>query len=566
MTLKSQNILYDIWFHLSRDLDSKTIETIQRRSHEGQTFFTKTLPTIGKAMELGLEEGYFNPRLCPFKKKRGLIAPFYELLCQIFSDTGVILKEPSVRAIRDLRQFTLLYYKYDDGVLNPSVADEAALGFEDRDNRVKRLDYPITRSMVKRFQSLFPDDPMDINPQHSNGATENSKSHYERRTQVRFIPKLHSVYGPEYFAYNYTHGVEIFDKVPCDPPARLTFVPKDSRGPRAICMEPPERMYIQKGLQEALYTYIERYSIARGQINFVDQTINRDLAKLGSYCGMLSTIDLKDASDMVPWNLVASMVTKEWYLALNATRSSKVSYLNKGTGLRVDISLNKYAPMGSALCFPIEAMVFWTIAREVTSTCYVYGDDLIVPTEDFYKVIEHLEAFGLVVNRQKSLSRGYFRESCGGDYYLGYDISYTRLKSLRVDRLIAFLNEIYDLRPNESDAIFNYIRRNIHRNICYAEDISHRDNTSLNVYYTANRSIVRSTHQSFSKRWNEDLQRTEVKRLTASPVSSRIKKELTGYSGLHDWVTRKTPNYEPFADFYNQLYGKVWAAVKYGSI
>jgi len=109
--------------------------------------------------------------------------------------------------------------------------------------------------------------------------------------------------------------------------------------------------------------------------------------------------------------------------------------------------------MGSALCFPIEAMVFLTIVmigienaigteldrtaldepgpeRGFRGLVRVYGDDIVVPVPFARSVIEALEAFGLLVNCDKSFWSGNFRESCGKEYYDGNDVSITRVRRL----------------------------------------------------------------------------------------------------------------------------------------
>jgi hypothetical protein len=103
--------------------------------------------------------------------------------------------------------------------------------------------------------------------------------------------------------------------------------------------------------------------------------------------------------------------------------------------------------MGSALCFPIEAMVFTTIvflgiqrkmARRLSprdlvrfrGKVRVYGDDIIVPTDCATSVVGELEAFGLKVNSAKSFWTGRFRESCGADYYQGEWVTPLRLGTL----------------------------------------------------------------------------------------------------------------------------------------
>jgi hypothetical protein len=101
--------------------------------------------------------------------------------------------------------------------------------------------------------------------------------------------------------------------------------------------------------------------------------------------------------------------------------------------------------MGSALCFPIEAMVFTTLifmgiqrSLNVTMTrkdiksfrnsVRVYGDDLIVPVDHVLSVVQTLEHFGAQVGLDKSFWTGKFRESCGKEYFNGTDVSLVRVR------------------------------------------------------------------------------------------------------------------------------------------
>jgi len=103
--------------------------------------------------------------------------------------------------------------------------------------------------------------------------------------------------------------------------------------------------------------------------------------------------------------------------------------------------------MGSALCFPFEAMVFLTIiflaiekeqGHRFTSksdilglagSVRVYGDDLVVPVDYVHTVVDQLEHFGAKVGRDKSFWIGRFRESCGKEYYSGHDVSIVKVRN-----------------------------------------------------------------------------------------------------------------------------------------
>jgi hypothetical protein len=101
--------------------------------------------------------------------------------------------------------------------------------------------------------------------------------------------------------------------------------------------------------------------------------------------------------------------------------------------------------MGSALCFPMEAMVFMTIifmgieqtlntslsrrdVKRYVGAVRVFGDDIIVPVDCVDHVTRLLQTFGFVVNTGKSFWTGRFRESCGKEYYNGHVVSILRVR------------------------------------------------------------------------------------------------------------------------------------------
>lgn len=179
-------------------------------------------------------------------------------------------------------------------------------------------------------------------------------------------------------------------------------------------------------------------------VGFEDQGPNRILAHKGSLSGELATLDLSEASDRVSNQLVRVMLSNfpHLFAGVDSTRSRRADVLGHGV-----IRLAKFASMGSALCFPIEAIVFSTLifmgiqdvlnrpltSRDVMSfegKVRVYGDDIIVPVEYVPSVVSRLQTFGFKVNASKSFWTGSFRESCGRDYYAGEDVSVVRVRNL----------------------------------------------------------------------------------------------------------------------------------------
>jgi hypothetical protein len=315
------------------------------------------------------------------------------------------------------------------------------------------VDSLLTRASryVKRL--LYGFSPYDIRPRHGSGASACKTKPWQRYSMPRYIPKLDKVY-PYHEWFFLSQGVdlresELIDNLElCEEPmARVVFVPKDSRGPRLISTEPREFMYIQQGLMDQLYNAIGSFPMVKAQLDCRDQTRNQRLARWGSATGSVATLDLKEASDRVSLDLVRRLFPSEWVKCLEACRST-ATRLPDG---RV-VPFRKFAPMGSAVCFPVEAICFWAIAHAATmlsdksidnvfsnaplglefNQLSVFGDDIIVPTDHVEYVIGALEAVGLKVNRDKSYTSGPFRESCGADFLLGEDVSYVKCREVPV--------------------------------------------------------------------------------------------------------------------------------------
>jgi len=248
-----------------------------------------------------------------------------------------------------------------------------------------------------------------------------------------------------------------------EPPTRLVAVPKTQAKPRLIAAEPTVMQYLQQAIASALVPAIENDPIAGSFAGFTDQTVNQRLAREGSLDGSLATLDLSDASDRVANWLVEELFADfpHFLEGIQATRSFRCE-LPSGEV----IPLQKFASMGSAMTFPIEAMIFTSIAlsaclgmstrptrrnlKRLVGSVRVYGDDIIVPTDKAEGVIDLLEACGFKVNRHKSFWTGPFRESCGKEYFYGIDVSIVYCReafpsSLRCAREIVSLSSFRNL-------------------------------------------------------------------------------------------------------------------------
>lgn len=234
--------------------------------------------------------------------------------------------------------------------------------------------------------------------------------------------------------------------------SRVTFVPKDLTQTRSICTEPSLNMFFQLGLGQILTARLKSFF----GIDLSRQPgRNVTLARLGSRTGKIVTIDLESASDSLSLRLCRRLFPKwfKYLLGLYRTPSTIIK------GERV--ALNMVSTMGNGFTFPLQTMLFACVVRAVAyqmgvplgrasnrgAKWGVFGDDIICPTEMSDRVIRLLRLIGFRVNGEKSFTERYgrFRESCGGDFYMGHNVRGVYIKTLRTPQsryvAINLLNE-----------------------------------------------------------------------------------------------------------------------------
>ena len=504
--------------------------------------FTVIMPNLGKDLLRGLTTGIFintSPFRCRTRKEK-IPLMFKELFIQIFDTEGYLRQRVNGEVIQNLRQVLMMYYKLSLP-FSPEQELKAHTKFIETDNSVKEDNYPPLEQVRAYFMSCLPDNPWDIRPHHATGKTSVKLiDNAMKRATTSYIRPLMDAYPIETYFKPLSDEINAQGhcQLPIDPPSRLTVVPKDSRGPRTICMEPHERMYVQKGLMQKIYDFIEFSSPAKGMINFTDQTINQRLAQKASVDCSYATIDLKDASDMVPWSLVQKLVNYDWFIALDSTRSKETQTLLGNHKLK------KFAPMGSALCFPIEAILFWAIARTVCEEVYVYGDDIIVPTCYSGEVMSTIESFGLVINRDKSLTIGHFKESCGGDFFHGYPIDIVQLKAFDLLSMVSFLNNIREkFGFTLADSLVEWYESTF--NVFIARELPTADMKPL-VYYTPR---VSASSVFLKRRYNKNLQKFEYRLMQPSSVDLDPRRERVSQARyLDEWMTNSIKSSSPIQD------------------
>jgi len=466
-----QHVLTDVgtWCHVSTHLDFKTIE--ERVEHEGLSFLTITLPQFAKDLEKGLEQGWVaRTSFTGYSRKTGGYIPkflggFLELIFD--TETGALLDVPSVDAIRAIRQISLMFGKValdcspnrvqsakDKYIETDILVNEWEVNhFGDRGSETNDSLFLDLRST---FRMLFDDlltelDSLVYNgkiiPKHGPGATADRLRGNRKYDQKEWPVRLEAWFSWTEFLYpSYSLALNDEDLINwiepgAERPVRVITVPKTLKTPRIIAIEPTAMQYVQQGILEQFELGIMKNYYLQNLLDWSSQVPNQNLAKAGSVTGLLATLDLSEASDRVSNRLVTYLLERYPSLlgGIQSCRSVKADVDGK------IIHLAKFASMGSALCFPIESMVFLAICvnaiaraserqvtgrfiKELIGKVRVYGDDIVVPVDSVDCVINDLQSFGLKVNVDKSFWNGKFRESCGKEYYDGHDVTIVRLR------------------------------------------------------------------------------------------------------------------------------------------
>lgn len=441
------------------DMDRKILR--RRAIGEGIPFLCVLLPTLGKAVEAALEEGVWNTPAgfkTPSDDRRPCL--LHEAFSAIFNRDGTLIERADVKLVADavltIRQVTLFAGKCDFGSINAAQIDSCWSSFKDNQDRLRNHDLQSqkdkevvkgvpfkavmhrARDYINRLCSTFT--PDDLVPRHGPGADAGGVVPVKRYDVAKFqynelLDRLfgyadYCFAGPNHLAYDWEtlkrlpKAEVFFDKA--------TFVTKTYEQCRGISKIPLTPMYFGQAIQCWLRDRFKSHNY-RLELDITDQARNQILAKAGSRPGgREATIDMKDASDSLKKELV-------WYCT---AQTPIFDYLfavrSQGTSFRGEyVEYACYAPMGSPVCFPVQTMVFWAIAKAAAycalgreSRVSVYGDDIICDKRAYGAVTTALELAGLRVNHRKSFYRGLFRESCGADYYGGYDVSIVRAKQV----------------------------------------------------------------------------------------------------------------------------------------
>lgn len=445
----------------------RDVQTIKHRlSCEGYAFVTTVLPQLGKAIGSAFQSGRLMAPSSFHRMTGSQALPSFlqGLTRHVFDIDGALLEDASELHVSGLRQICFLMHKYqrpyteeqERSTLNKMMQVNTSLPktiMASDLTLVDRTVLALANSIIREM--MEPVDLSQLVPSHGPGSTASGKMSSNMKTAVTLLrDPMFAGYCDLYGRHNVLDCLSdplswdaicvLAHAAACgENTATLHLVQKDSGGPRGISCEPVWRMFAQQALRGPMERAATHYT--QGRVNFKDQSINQNLALKASLSNDLATIDMKDASDRVALCLVTELFGGTEVLPLMlASRSSK----NRYTAQQGDIEfyLNRFAPMGSAMCFPVESIVFWALtvatiyvsqasedsyqSHDIREDVYTYGDDLILPSKYARLVMDQLERFWLRFNVEKSFLTGPFRESCGCDAFKGVDVTPIKVKTL----------------------------------------------------------------------------------------------------------------------------------------
>lgn len=373
----------------------------------------------------------------------------------VFREYLHFLQTHDVRCFRFVYSFLVFASKLD--VDDPELEARAFRAWLAVERRLDRL--TLDENIVSPLREIISGimeywDEADFLPVHGSGAVAEKGVHtIEEKCAFMSLP--------DKMAYLYSKVG--YDAFPHQGPQRrlpvcvskLLFVRKSYKSKRSICKEPAALQWGQQGVRMWTENAVSEW--LKGFVNLKRQRINQSAAQFGSITQLVDTIDLSSASDSVAWDLVKRIFPVTILRHFYATRSTHVELPNGKY-----FELQKFSPMGSSLCFPVQTIIYSSVVVLAAVQTHIgswnsdqvvdwlrkndwkqlfkfnlttrgqgkfqpfrcFGDDIITDKVLTSNVIDLLQLLGFKVNVEKSfVGDSAFRESCGGHYLCGHDVT-----------------------------------------------------------------------------------------------------------------------------------------------
>jgi len=435
----------------SADYTRDCITLKKRMRNEGFSFVTRVLPHYMDNLLSMLEKREVT--FSPYFKTRGGRPTFLRRLTEIVTNEANYSSEIQAKALMYTYNICVCGKKLR-GQPDEQIALKQWGSFCDVDKGLSKINFddpalePIIASMATQWWSFARDlttDDDDCVPRPGPGSTvENTPKHMRYAPHVLF-ESIHKEFPYEEWFYSHPYDLvdqsrpflQLYENRIALPYSVYSAVPKTYEKWRGICKEFNEVQYVQQALRRLLTKAIKR-SLSKF-LPLDDQSVHAKRALASSVDRRDATIDESEASDRIARILVAKMtvLTPDLQRALMAVSTTFVKPPAGAGHKGVLYKTEKFAPMGSAVCFPIMSLLHLFLIRAIILTSdmtnsekhdfckriSVYGDDVILPSSLVPLVYEWLPRFGLKINQTKSFVQSHFRESCGCHAYKGYDIT-----------------------------------------------------------------------------------------------------------------------------------------------
>jgi len=421
-------------------------------------------------------------------------------------------------------------------------------------NKIEMFGLTANLDMVVRLvcSALGEYTPSDWSFRHGPGAVADPNISRNKYCFTNWSDRLERVYPYADCAFHshsaWGEAADNPDVTSYEAASRLIAVPKTVDRPRLIAAEPTEHQWCQQNIWHYLSVRSSR-SFVSGFLTFHSQELNQELCLKASADDTLCTLDLSSASDRVTCRVVQCAF---WRLpgllsALHATRTRSVVVPLEGGFCQ---SLKKFATMGSACTFPIESLLFLSVALASVLTTRrmrvtvesissligevaVFGDDIVIPKDSRELCVQALEFLEFKVNTQKSFSEGNFRESCGVDAFRGVQVTpaYWNGPNTGKPESVASTVAVHN----------NFLGKGLLHSARYLASTVRREEAP---YVSANSGVFGlKTHVMpdplllYRSRWNQDLHRFEV--LVPQLVVGVRKTAIEDDSALLQYFTEK---------------------------
>lgn len=318
----------------------------------------------------------------------------------------------------------------------------------------------------------------------------------------------------------------------CIPVTRVIPVPKTATKIRVISCEPLTMQFFQQGLKGVMYSRMSH----NPHFPLFDQSYSIRLASLGSRCESWGrrwqpcTVDLSNASDDVRCRHVELLFPAEWARALLAFRSEFARFPFG------EVELTTFAPMGAATSFPVETLVFaalrYAAYRETRERGDVdewaqYGDDSITAAYSYAYFLDLLARAGFHPNVSKCCGPTVrFRESCGGDFLEGEDVTYVRPRIIKLGTFAAIPPTV------------EMVRGLLHRGFrITAQALADTVTGPVPLGFWADSRCTLSWRHPGRIRFNQNLQRWEQEGVVNEAIPSTPLGAVDGWEGLYTAFT-----------------------------